>query len=74
MSRLFGGGLVFDIVLAVIAAEFAVLIAYRLWHGRQLVAVDVYANLAAAAGLLGAIHASIAAAWWQTPTSNRRKA
>jgi predicted ABC-type sugar transport system permease subunit len=64
MNRLIGNGSVFDLVLGVIIAELVVLICYRLLRRRHLVATDVYANLLAAAGLLGAVHAFLAAAWW----------
>jgi hypothetical protein len=64
MNRLMGNGAVFDVVLGVIIAELVALFCFRLLRRRQLVATDVYANLLAAAGLLGAVHAFLAAAWW----------
>jgi hypothetical protein len=64
MNQLYSSGLIFDVVLSVIGVELLVLVAYRLLSGRQLVALDVYANLMAAAGLLGAMHAYVAGAWW----------
>jgi len=43
-----------NFVLATIAIELTVFIAYRLIRHRHVVALDVYANLLAAAALIGA--------------------
>ncbi len=67
LAQLLASGRVFDFVLAVVALELLGFLAYRAFRGRSLVALDVYPNLMAAAGLLGAARLVIAGAWWGYP-------
>jgi hypothetical protein len=64
MIELFTTGRFFDVVLGIIALEIIALLGYRLVRKEHLVAPDVYPNLLAAAGLLGAARAVMISAWW----------
>jgi hypothetical protein len=64
LSELLTSGRFFDLVLGMIALEILILLGYRLFRNEHLVAADVYPNLIAAAGLLGAARAVMAGAWW----------
>lgn len=63
MSDFIATGRVFDLVLALVAAECALLLLFRLRRGRHLLPPDVLAHLAAALGLLAATQAALAHAW-----------
>jgi hypothetical protein len=67
LAELLASGRVFDFVLVVIALEMLGLLAYRAVRGRSLVAPEVFPNLIAAAGLLGAGRLVIAGVWWGYP-------
>jgi len=58
------GGRVFDLVLACLVTEAAVLAVFRAVHGRPLLPADVLAQLCAAAGLVMAARSVLAGAWW----------
>jgi hypothetical protein len=53
-----------NLVLASIALELMIFAAYRLIRHRHVVALDVYANLIAAAGLIGAAQCLLNGAAW----------
>ncbi len=53
-----------NLVLASIALELVIFAAYRLIRHRHVVALDVYANLFAAAGLIGAAQCLLNGAAW----------
>jgi hypothetical protein len=53
-----------NVVLATIALELLAFLCYRLIRRRHAVGLDVYANLFAAAGLIGAAQCLLSAAAW----------
>jgi hypothetical protein len=59
-----GSASTLNLVLATIGIELMALLAYRLIRHRHVVGLDVYANLFAAAGLIGAAQCLLSAAAW----------
>jgi len=57
-------GRIFDVVLACVLIEIAVLAACRLARARVGLAADLLGHLCAATGLLLAARVSLAGAWW----------
>jgi hypothetical protein len=64
MSAMLGSVRVIDLVLAVIALEACLLLGWRVLSGHHLLSTDVYPNLIAAAGLLGAAHVLLTDGDW----------
>lgn len=64
MSALFDNGRIVDLILALVAVEFVVLVAYRRMTDRGLPALDIVFNLLAGAFLLLALRSALAESGW----------
>lgn len=64
MTDLFASGRIVDLILAAVALEAVLLLAYRRRTGRGIRPVGLLATLSAGAALLLALRAALIGAWW----------
>jgi hypothetical protein len=64
MSDLIASGRIVDVILALVAIEFAVLVAYRRITLRGIAALDMVFNLLAGACLLMALRSALSGSGW----------